>query len=136
MSRFTRSVSSPLGPLTRTSSGSMATVTPAGTGMGCLPMRDMLDTGLPDLRHHFAADALDASLVAGHDALGGRNDRRPHPALDARDVGVVDVGALPGTRDAPQAGDHGLAGLGVLERDRQLPAGLARSRIVHVVVLD
>ena len=37
----TRSDSSPLGPFTVTRSGSIETVTPAGTGMGCLPMRDM-----------------------------------------------------------------------------------------------
>ena len=41
MSRCTRSVSSPLGPLTVTRSGSIETVTPAGTVMGCLPIRDM-----------------------------------------------------------------------------------------------
>ena len=33
--------SSPLGPFTRTDSGSIATVTPAGTGIGCLPILDI-----------------------------------------------------------------------------------------------
>src|SRR5581483_10344074 len=136
MSRLTRSDSSPLGPLTITRSGSIATVTPAGTGMGCLPMRDIASDGLPDLRQHFAADALDAGLVAGHEALGGRHDRRPHAALNPGDVGMVDVGALARARDALQAADHGLAGLGVLERDRQLLAGPPLGRVVDLVGLD
>ena len=50
MSRGMRSVSSPLGPLTRTRSVSMDTVTPAGTGMGCLPMR-LIAARSPHLGH-------------------------------------------------------------------------------------
>ena len=42
MSCGIRSDSSPLGPLTVTRSGSIAIVTPAGTGMGCLPIRDIV----------------------------------------------------------------------------------------------
>ena len=41
MSRLTRSLSSPLGPFTRTLSGSIETVTPDGTGIGCLPILDI-----------------------------------------------------------------------------------------------
>src|SRR6478752_6128954 len=130
MSRCTRSVSSPLGPFTVTRSGSIETVTPAGTVMGCLPIRDMAcSTGLPDLRHHFAADALAAGLVPGHDPLGCRHDRGAHATLDAGDVGMVDVGALARARDSLQAADHRLARLGVLERDRQ---GLARPALGRV----
>src|SRR2546421_7060117 len=94
ISRLTRSDSSPLGPLTVTRSGSIAIVTPDGMGMGRFPIRDMALTKscLPDLRHDFAADALLARLVTGHDALGSGDDRRAHAALDARDVPVVDVG--------------------------------------------
>src|SRR5437588_10674719 len=125
MSRLMRSDSSPFGPFTVTRSGSIAMVTPAGTEMGCLPMRDMIRNGLPDLGHDFAADAFAARLVAGHDPLGGRQDRGAHASLDSRDVGVVDVGALPGTGDPLQTTDHRLAGLRVLERDRQLLAGAA-----------
>src|SRR5581483_5475951 len=136
MSRLMRSDSSPFGPLTVTRSGSIAMVTPAGTRMGCLPMRDIASDGLPDLRHYFAPDALDAGVVAGHEPLGGRDDGRAHAALHPRDVGVVDVGALPRARDPLQARDHRLASLGVLERDRQLLAGAPGSRVMHVVVLD
>src|ERR1700684_675872 len=82
MSRLIRSVSSPLGPLTVTRSGSIATVTPAGTVMGCLPIRDIERPLLPDLRHDLAADAGRAGVVAGHDPLRGGDDRGAHAALD------------------------------------------------------
>ena len=41
IARFLRSSRLPRGPLTRTTSGSTVMVTPEGTGMGFLPMRDM-----------------------------------------------------------------------------------------------
>src|ERR1700744_3556919 len=82
MSRWMRSKSSPLGPLTVTRSGSIATVTPAGTLMGCLPILDIAAQWLPDPRHDLAADAPLAGLVTGHDALGRRDDGGAHAALD------------------------------------------------------
>src|SRR6478672_12760176 len=88
MSRWMRSDSSPLGPCTRTTSGSMVTVTPVGTAMGFLPMRDM---GLPDLRHDLAADALLARLMAGHDAMGRRHDGGAHAALNLAHAGRAGV---------------------------------------------
>src|SRR5436190_1550401 len=114
MSRGMRSKSSPFGPWTRTSSGSIATVTPDGTGMGLRPMRDI--AGLPDLRHDLAADARLAGLVAGHDAPGRGHDRRPHAAEDLRDLVVADVAALAGARDALEPGDRAAAVVGVLQR--------------------
>src|SRR5690348_11448939 len=96
IARGMRSDNSPLGPLTVTRSGSIATVTPAGTGIGCLPIRDIAFQGLPDRRYHFAADALQTGVVAGHHAAGRRDDRRAHTALDPRDVLVIDVRALAG----------------------------------------
>src|SRR6266536_3270180 len=121
MSREMRSVSSPLGPLTRTSSGSMDTVTPAGTGMGFLPIRLISS---PDVRDDLSADARVAGLVAGHHASRGGHDRGPHAAEDLRDLGVVDVGALPGARDALEAGDRRAALLGVLQGDADDLAGM------------
>ena len=44
MSRGMRSASAPRGPLTRTSSGSIVTSTPLGTGIGARPMRDIHHT--------------------------------------------------------------------------------------------
>src|SRR5204862_7736020 len=68
--------SSPLGPLTRTLPGSIATVTPLGTGMGCLPMRDILSS--PDLCEDLAADPLGAGVVARLDPAGGGDDGSAH----------------------------------------------------------
>src|SRR3954467_11426506 len=89
MSRWMRSTSSPFGPLTRTDSGSMATVTPAGTAMGLRPIR-LLERP-PNLCHHFAADAAATGLVAGHDALGRRDDGGAHAAQHLRDARGRDV---------------------------------------------
>src|SRR5215210_4215582 len=99
--RFLRSWRSPRGPATRTTSGSIVTVTPVGTGMGFFPMRDM---GLPDLRHDLAADALAAGVVAGHHAAGGRDDGGAHAAEHLGDGTGVDVGPLARARDALEAG--------------------------------
>src|SRR3989442_1066907 len=113
MSRCMRSESSPFGPFTITRSGWIATETPAGTGMGLRPMR--LIARSPHLRHDLAADAHAACVVAGHDALRGRDDRRAHPTLDLRDVGVIDVRPLAGARDALDPLDHRLAVSPVLQ---------------------
>src|SRR4051794_25488012 len=104
MSREIRSCSSPFGPFTRTSSGSTVSSTPEGMGMGCLPMRD---TALPDLRDELAADAGAACVVAGHEALGGRNDHGAHAADHARNVLRRRVGAAARLRHAAQARDDG-----------------------------
>src|ERR1700720_4781487 len=100
MSRWMRSESSPLGPLTRTDSGSIEMVTPAGTGIGCLPILDIAQ--LPDLRQDLAADSGSARVVTGHDAVRGGDDRCAHPPKHLRDVLRVDVRALPRSRDAAQ----------------------------------
>src|SRR5205085_4367227 len=133
MSRWIRSESSPRGPFTVTRSGSIETVTPEGTGMGCLPIRDIR---LPHPRHDLAADSLDPRVMTGHKASGGGDDRRSHPALDPRDVGMVDVRALTWPRDALKPGDNGLALGRVLERHRDLIAGASLSRRTHGEVLD
>src|SRR5438128_4000201 len=117
-----RSASSPLGPFTRTCSSSIATVTPAGTGMGCLPIRDTAPRS-PDLRQELAADPRGASVVAGHHAAGGRHDRRAHATQHPRDLLGVDICALPGARDAAQPGDRRAPVLGVLEPNLDQLAG-------------
>src|SRR4051812_3715127 len=125
MSRGLRSSRLPRGPLTRTISGSIVTVTPEGTGMGCFPIRLM--SGLPDVRDDLAADTLATGLVAGHHALGRGHDRGSHAALDLGDLAVADVGAAAGLRDALHARDDGLAALRVLQPHAQHlpdPAGL------------
>src|SRR5215204_4103307 len=131
MSRGMRSDNSPLGPLTRTKPVSMETVTPEGTGTGCLPIR-LMGRSSPDLRHDLAADAAIAGVVAGHQTLGRGDDRRAHAALDLGDVLGVDVGAAAGTRDSPQARDHGLALLGVAQDDADVLDGAPRLGCLHV----
>src|SRR3954451_12032577 len=133
MSRWMRSTSSPFGPLTRTDSGSMATVTPAGTVMGLRPMRLMRS---PNLRHDFAADASAAGLVAGHDALRRRDDGGAHAAEHLGDAGGGDVVALARTRRALQPGHDGLAVLGVLELDADQRAGVVSGRRLGLPGLD
>src|SRR5436853_2894225 len=117
ISRGLRSSRFPRGPLTRTTSASIATVTPLGTGMGCFPIR--LIERSPDVRDHFAADALAPRLVAGHDPSRGRDDRRAHAALDLRDLAVVNVRAAARLRHAAHAADHRLASLRVLQAHAQ-----------------
>src|SRR3954453_9918481 len=93
MSRGTVCWSSPRGPFTRTTPGSTETVTPEGTGMGCLPMRDI--SGSPYERDDLATDALATGLVARQDAVRRGHDRGPHAALDTRDLVVR--GVVPAT---------------------------------------
>src|SRR5215213_558081 len=110
MSRDLRSWRSPRGPATRTTSGSTVMVTPEGTGMGFLPIRDIWliegSGALPDEGDDLAADAVLAGLVARHDALGGGQDRGAHAAEDLRDALGVHVGAPAGARHALEARDH------------------------------
>src|SRR3954469_12274209 len=135
MSRWMRSESSPRGPCTRTTSGSIVTVTPVGTEMGLRPMRDMA-SWLPDLCHDLAADALLARLVAGHDAVGRRDDGGAHAALDLAHALGAGVAALAGTRDAAQARDGRAAVLGVLERDADDLAGVVGRGRLDLVAGD
>src|SRR3954451_16899422 len=92
---------------------------------------------LPDVGHDLAADARVAGFVAGHDAVGGGHDRRPHAAEDPRDLRVVHVGALAGARDALQAGDGGAAvTLRVLERDADEAARVVGAGRLDLVGVD
>src|SRR3954467_15645106 len=134
MSRWMRSTSSPFGPLTRTDSGSMATVTPAGTSLGLRPMRLMKRS--PTLRPAFAADAWAAGLVAGHDALGRRDDGGAHAAEHLGDAGGGDGVALARARRALPAGHDGLAVLRVLELDADELAGMLGVRRLGLPRLD
>src|SRR5215204_5407847 len=133
MSRWTRSLSSPRGPATRTTSGSIETVTVAGTGMGLRPMRDM---ALPDLGDDLAADARLARVVTGNHAVGRGQDRGAHAAEHLRDVLGVDVGPLAGARHAPDAGDHRRAVVGVLQADDDPLAGGAWAALDRLERLD
>src|SRR3954451_10813620 len=135
ISRETRCSSSPLGPFTRTSSGSMNTSTPVGTGMGSFPIRLMARS--PDVRDHFAADALPASVVARHHALGGGHDGSAHSAENLRYLTGRHVLAATRPRHALEAGDHRRALLRVLEphAQRLADAGGLGGEVLDVALL-
>src|SRR5215211_696804 len=133
ISRDTRSWSSPFGPFTLTSSGSMTTSTPSGTGIGCFPMR-LTGLSSPHPRHQLAAHALAARVVAGHDAARGGDDRRAHSALDLRDAARVYVATAAGLRESLDPGDHRPAVLGVLQADAQRAPHATRLDLVPVDV--
>src|SRR3954447_24869927 len=135
MSRGTVWWSSPRGPFTRTTPGSTETVTPEGTGMGCLPMRDITGRS-PYERDDLAPDALATGLVARQDAVRRGHDRGPHAALDAGDVVVRDVVPAARARDALQAEDDRGAVLGVLQLHVDDLGRLLGRRLLDRVVLD
>src|SRR4051794_26396737 len=95
------------------------------------------DSWLPDVRDHFAADALAPRFVTGHHALRRGEDRGAHAALDLGDLRVADVRAAAGRGYALHAADHRLASLGVLQPHAQHltdPTGLG-AEVLDVALL-
>src|SRR3954462_2087072 len=90
-------VSSPRGPLTVTRPGSTATLTPSGSGIGCLPIR--LIRLSPDEADDLAADASLFGGLARDQASRGREDRGAHPSQHARQPNLTSVHAAAGLRD-------------------------------------
>src|SRR3954453_5506825 len=123
--------SSPFGPCTVTRPGSRVTVTPAGTSMGCFPMRLM---ALPDEADHFAADSLLGGLAARDDAARGGQDRGPHAAEDARQAVLAGGDPAAGLRDALDARENALAAAAVLELDHE--HAVRELALLHAVVAD
>src|SRR5581483_12427386 len=108
MSGFKRRASVPFGPLmvSRPSSPGV-TVTPAGTGIGRLPIRDMvsvLSSFLPDVAENFAADAVLARLAVGHDALRRGENGDTQAAQHAREFVFAAVDAQARLADALEIG--------------------------------
>src|SRR5215204_4865448 len=99
-------VSSPSGPLTITRPGESETFTPAGTSMGCLPIRLI---SLPNEANDLSADAALLRRPAGDDARGRRQDRRPHPAEHPRKPVFARVDAAARLGDPLEVGDDALA---------------------------
>src|SRR5262245_2851906 len=116
--------SSPLGPFTSTRWPVMVTDTPSGMGIGARPMR-LIAPPLPDGADHLAADAAAASLLAGQEALRGRDDGHAHAAEHLGQRVAVDVDAAPGLGDALQARDHAAPVAVVLEAHDQALADVA-----------
>src|SRR5262245_3767987 len=105
----------PFGPSTLTACSFTATFTPAGTGMGFLPTRDMVERSLPDVCEDFAAHLLPAAFPVGHDAAGRGEYRDTHPAENGGYLVLPDIDApsWPGHTDQPR--DHLLVAGPVLE---------------------
>src|SRR5712691_10441730 len=114
-------LSLPLGPSALTVWPSTATLTPCGTVMGFLPIRDMACAPLPHVREDFAAELLLAHGAVRHDTVRGGQDGDTHPAQDARDLVLVHIDAAPGLRHADQAGYDLLVARAVLQVDAQRP---------------
>src|SRR5664279_2181108 len=118
-------VRAPLGPLTVTSGPSIVTSTPAGTGIGSLPIRDM-SSPLPDVGEDFPAHLLLGGLPVGQQTGRGRDDRDTQPAEHLGQLGGPCVHAQPGLGHPPDPGDGPFAVRAVLEVDHQ---GLAHRRL-------
>src|SRR5262245_19031132 len=104
----------PFGPSTLTACSFTATFTPAGTGMGVLPMRDMV-APLPDVRQDFATHLLSPALPVGHDTARRGQDGDAHAAQNGRDLVLPDIDAPAGPGHTDQTGDHLLVPSSVLE---------------------
>src|SRR6187200_2987758 len=102
----TACVSSPSGPLTITRPGASATFTPAGTSMGCLPIRLI---ALPNETDDLSADALLLGRSAGDHAGRRGEDRRPHPTEHPREPVLPRVDAAARLGDPLEVGDDALA---------------------------
>src|SRR5579859_1599104 len=94
--------SSPFGPFTCTVPSPRSMVTPLGTGIGILPIRDMRSgaSALPDVGQDFAAYLEAARPGATHDALRRRQDGGPETAEHTRDLRRAGIDPQPGLADA------------------------------------
>src|SRR3954447_8021705 len=117
-------VSSPRGPLTRTTlSSPTATSTPLGISMGFLPIRLIcVPRSFPSLPHvgeDLPADALLGRRTVGHHAARGRDQRDTEAAHHARQLTAAAV-QPPARRGHPaDAGDRPLLARPVLEPDAE-----------------
>src|SRR5436190_1649940 len=84
MGSATRCSRVPLGPFTETCCPSSVISTPDGTGIGSLPMRDMLFplsySSLPDVGEDFSAYGVPVGLSIGQQTARGGDDRDAHAA--------------------------------------------------------
>src|SRR4051794_8864874 len=118
----------PLGPLTITSRPSMVTSTPAGTGTGSRPMRDMGSPPSPDVGEDFPTHALLCRLPIGEQAGCRGQDGDAEATENPGQVRGLGVDAQAGLRHPPDAGDRALTGRAVLQLDHEL--------LAHLGVLD
>src|SRR6476646_4773486 len=111
--------SEPFGPLTVTLGPSMVTSTPAGTGIGSRPIRDMSAPPLPDVGENFPAYLLLGGLTIGQQTGRGRDDRDTEATEDLGQLGRARVDPQPRLGHPAHSGDGPLAVGAVLELDDQ-----------------
>src|SRR5580765_4878117 len=97
--------SEPFGPATVIWRSLIVTVTPLGTGIGALPIRDISS---PDVTEDLAADALLAGLAVGQQSTARGEHGHAEPAEHAGDLVGLRVDAKPGLAHTAQTGDGAL----------------------------
>src|SRR5712692_8297759 len=127
----------PFGPCTSILPACMAIFTPAGTGIGLRPIRDIfsifLDSKyrLPDFAKKFAAQPSLTRRAAAHQPLRGSHDADAQPTHDGTNFLRAQIRAGARARNALQAGDYAAAVRRVLQENAQ---HLARFVLVHKFV--
>src|SRR4029077_8502831 len=112
----------PFGPCTSSAPSTTLTVTPLGSAIGFLPIRDIVFV-LPDVAEHFAADARFDRGLAGHHAARRREDAGAEARQHFRHVVSAEVDAAAGAADALDARDQLFAVRAVLQEEPQRFAG-------------
>src|ERR1700674_4036534 len=120
----TRTLSLPLGPCTSMTAGPICTFTPAGSGIGFRPIRDMAFCLLPDFAEQLAAEPLFTRRTAGHDSARSAQNAHSQAAEDALNLFHRHIAAAAGTGDAAKIGDDAALVRRVLQKDTQGLAGL------------
>ena len=93
--------------------------TPAGTGIGLRPIRDMVSLPLPDVGEDFPAHPSLAGLPVGEQPLGRRDDRDAEATEHPRHLLRLRVHPQAGLGDPADAGEAALAVRAVLQLDDQ-----------------
>jgi hypothetical protein len=108
--------------LTFTALGSTVTVTPLGTAIGCLPIRDI---ARPHHTEQSSSPPTPRCLASRSTSTptGVDSTLMPRPPRNGRDLFLADVDSQARPADALDAGDHWPTLLIVLERHAQLFAG-------------
>src|SRR5271168_610435 len=134
----TSTLSLPFGPCTSTLPPVELIFTPAGTGIGLRPIRDICPilyfptrsisparvSRLPNFTKNFAADVRFAGGAAGHEALRRSQNADAQAADNRLDFRGAEIITLAGTRNALQATDDTAAIRRVLQENAQGLAGL------------
>src|SRR5215831_15268945 len=112
----------PFGPVTWSCSP-IVTFTPLGSGIGLLPILDIVRSqpfsarGLPDPAENLSAEMLLMRVAPGHHAAGRGQDVDSETAQYARNIAHSHVHPAAGARDALDRRDHRRVAVTVLQVD-------------------